>query len=106
MRKDIRGSSKAAVKKAGVRRIRIHDLRHTFASHFMMKGGNILTLQTILGHLTLAVTLRYAHLARDFMKEEMCGLEFSKGKFFDLRLSPICHQAWAVAIYPEGEGFS
>jgi len=82
MRKDIRGSFEAAIRKSGVRRIRIHDLRHTFASHFMMKGGNILTLQKILGHSTLAMTLRYAHLAKDFMKEEMGRVDFSRPKIF------------------------
>lgn len=46
-----------------------HVLRHTFASHFMMNGGNILALQKILGHHSLAMTMRYAHLAPDFMKE-------------------------------------
>lgn len=35
-----------------------HALRHTFASHFMMNGGNILTLQKILGHSTLTMTMR------------------------------------------------
>jgi len=51
-------------------------MRHTFASHFMMKGGNILTLQRVLGHSTLAMTLRYAHLAPDFMKDEMRKVSF------------------------------
>ena len=46
-----------------------HALRHTFASHFMMKGGNILTLQRILGHASLAMTMRYAHLAPDHLQE-------------------------------------
>ncbi|MBF3714409.1 tyrosine-type recombinase/integrase [Burkholderia pseudomallei] len=36
----------------------IHVLRHTFASHFMMNGGNILTLQRILGHSDLPPTNR------------------------------------------------
>lgn len=40
-----------------------HVLRHTFASHFMINGGNILTLQRILGHQDLKTTMRYAHLA-------------------------------------------
>ncbi|MCY1352525.1 Tyrosine recombinase XerC [compost metagenome] len=35
-----------------------HILRHTFASHFIMNGGNILTLQKILGHASLAMTMR------------------------------------------------
>lgn len=46
-----------------------HVLRHTFASHFMMNGGNILTLQRILGHSSLQMTMRYAHLAPDHLQE-------------------------------------
>lgn len=46
-----------------------HILRHTFASHFMMNGGSILTLQKILGHSTLAMTIRYAHLSPDHLQE-------------------------------------
>lgn len=44
-----------------------HSLRHTFASHFIQNGGNILTLQKILGHSSLAMTMRYAHLAPDHL---------------------------------------
>jgi integrase len=44
-----------------------HMLRHTFASHFVMSGGNILTLQKLLGHSDIKQTLVYAHLAPDFM---------------------------------------
>lgn len=46
-------------------------LRHTFASHFMMAGGNILTLQKLLGHATLAMTMRYAHLSPDHLAGEI-----------------------------------
>jgi site-specific recombinase XerD len=46
-----------------------HILRHTFASHFMMNGGNILALQRILGHANLTMTMRYAHLAPDHLQE-------------------------------------
>ena len=46
-----------------------HVLRHTFASHFMMNGGNILTLQKILGHSSLHMTMRYAHLSQDHLKD-------------------------------------
>lgn len=46
-----------------------HVLRHTFASHFMMNGGNILALQRILGHASLTMTMRYAHLAPEHLQE-------------------------------------
>ena len=46
-----------------------HVLRHTFASHFMMNGGNILVLQRVLGHASLQMTMRYAHLAPDHLQE-------------------------------------
>lgn len=44
-----------------------HILRHTFASHFVMKGGNIVALQKILGHSSLNITMRYSHLAPDYL---------------------------------------
>lgn len=46
-----------------------HVLRHTFASHFMMNGGNILVLQRILGHSTITMTMRYAHFAPDHLDD-------------------------------------
>jgi site-specific recombinase XerD len=46
-----------------------HILCHTFASHFMMNGGNILALQKILGHHSLTMTMRYAHLSPEHLQE-------------------------------------
>lgn len=46
-----------------------HVLRHTFASHFMMNGGNILVLRDILGHADITMTMRYAHFAPDHLVE-------------------------------------
>ena len=46
-----------------------HVLRHSFASHFMMAGGNIVVLQRILGHSDIRVTMRYAHFAPDHLEE-------------------------------------
>ena len=45
----------------------LHVLRHTFASHFIMNGGNILTLQKLLGHASIQQTMKYAHLAPDYL---------------------------------------
>ncbi|MEK8345449.1 tyrosine-type recombinase/integrase, partial [Escherichia coli] len=44
-------------------------MRHTFATHFMMNGGNIVTLQRILGHATIQQTMTYAHFSPDFLQD-------------------------------------
>lgn len=46
-----------------------HVLRHTFASHFVMNGGNLLTLKEILGHVDIKMTMRYAHLAPEHLED-------------------------------------
>lgn len=46
-----------------------HVLRHSFASHFVMNGGNIVVLKDILGHSTITTTMRYAHLAPDHLSD-------------------------------------
>ncbi len=51
-------------------------LRHTFASHFVMAGGSLLTLQRLLCHSTPTMTMRYAHLAPDFLTAEVARMSF------------------------------
>lgn len=46
-----------------------HVLRHTFASHFMMNGGNILVLQNILGHQKIEQTMIYAHFSPNHLSD-------------------------------------
>jgi integrase len=53
-----------------------HAMRHSFASHFVMCGGNLLALQKILGHHDVKMTMVYAHLAPDFLGEELNKLKF------------------------------
>ncbi|EOX7389071.1 tyrosine-type recombinase/integrase [Enterobacter quasiroggenkampii] len=48
-----------------------HVLRHTFASHFMMKGGNILVLKSILGHTDIKMTRRYSHFSPVHLDEAL-----------------------------------
>ncbi|WP_084703421.1 site-specific integrase [Bacteriovorax sp. Seq25_V] len=57
--------------------IRFHDLRHTYASHFMMNGGNLYTLQKLLGHTDIKTTMIYAHLDKDFLTQASQVVLFS-----------------------------
>lgn len=60
---------------AGVRRTGWHVCRHTFASHLVMKGVPIATVQQLMGHTTIAMTMKYAHLAPDHLRSAMDVLE-------------------------------
>lgn len=63
---DINGGRKVfkwVCRKAGIRTLRRHDIRHSFASHVVARTGNIVALQDMLGHADLTTTRRYSHLA-------------------------------------------
>ena len=64
-----------AVAQAKIEDFRFHDLRHTFASRFVMDGGSVHALQKILGHATITMTMRYAHLSPDHLRAEMAKTE-------------------------------
>ena len=61
--KNVRKSLATALRKAGIKDFLFHDLRHTFASHLVMAGVDLTTLKDLLGHQSLDMTLRYAHLS-------------------------------------------
>jgi len=58
-----------ACKRAGLRRIGWKVCRHTFASHLVMKGAPLKAVQELMGHATIEMTMRYAHLSPDVRKD-------------------------------------
>lgn len=62
---NIKHSFVTALKKAEIDDFRFHDLRHTFASHLLMNGASLKDVQELLGHKTIEMTMRYAHLSQE-----------------------------------------
>lgn len=63
------------IKAAGVPEIRIHDMRHTFASQLVTAGVSLRVVQDLLGHSTITMTERYAHLAPEVRHDAVGVLE-------------------------------
>jgi integrase len=60
---------------AGLRRIGWHTLRHTFASHLAMRGVPLRVIQELMGHSSIEMTMRYAHLAPEVKRSAVESLE-------------------------------
>ena len=72
---NIRTVFERACQEAKITGFRFHDLRHTFASHLVMRGRSLKEVQELLGHREFTMTLRYAHLAPDRLREAVASLE-------------------------------
>jgi integrase len=64
-----------ALRRAGIEDLRFNDLRHTFASRLVMSGVDLYRVQTLMGHKTPAMTLRYAHLSPEHLRAAVATLD-------------------------------
>lgn len=71
----IKTAFRAACRRAGLTDLRPHDLRHTYASWLVQRGVNIRAVGELLGHKTMAMTMRYAHLAPDHLRAAAAMLD-------------------------------
>lgn len=66
--KDIKTAFKAACRRAEIKGLRLHDLRHTAASKMIEAGVDLVTVSKILGHASIQMTMRYAHPTPENMR--------------------------------------
>ena len=84
----VKRSFAGALRRAGIDDFKFHDLRHTFASQLIMKGGSLKDVQEILGHKTMTMTLRYAHLSQEHKKKAVNLLNGLTARFGE-----SCHKS-------------
>ena len=79
-RRNVYNVFKKACRQVGLHDLRFHDLRHTFASNLVMTGADIVTVKNLLGHKTLRVTMRYAHVSDDHMRDAVHALDARRNR--------------------------
>jgi len=81
----------AACRRAGIRDFHFHDLRHTFASQLVIRGASLKEVQELLGHKTMTMTLRYAHLAQE---QKKTAVNLLNGFAYVTKVSQIGNQPY------------
>jgi site-specific recombinase XerD len=95
--RSLRKAFESARQAAKVERFTWHDMRHSFASWWVMRGGNLQVLQAVLWHSSLSMTRRDAHLTPGHVRAEMTKTEKSDAHGADANLP---------SATPEGRGVS
>jgi len=72
--KDIRTAFKNACIRAGIKSLRFHDLRHTFATRLVLAGVDLATVSKLLGHSSIQMTMRYTHPTPEALKNAVSRL--------------------------------
>ncbi len=93
---DIRAAFQGACRRAGIENFNFHDLRHTFASHLVMRGRALKEVQELLGHKDIQMTMRYSHLAPEYLEAGVNSLNDLAGATKTLPNSATKKQASAT----------
>jgi len=88
--KTVRRAFVAACRRAGIKNLRFHDLRHTFGSRLISKGADPVSVKDLLGHANLKTTEVYLHSSIKRMREAVALLDEEKAENLSA-LSPLCH---------------
>jgi len=72
---DIKKGFISALKRAEIKDFHFHDLRHTFGSHLVMQGIDLKTVQQVMGHKQIKMTMRYSHLSPEYVQEAIERLD-------------------------------
>lgn len=87
---DFRKAWISSLKRAGITDFKFHDLRHTFASHLVMNGETLVTVKELLGHKSIEMTMKYAHLAPDARENAIKRLS-EKWQWKKNEMAPQCY---------------
>ena len=83
--REVKVGFRAALRRAKIKNFRFHDLRHTFASHLVMRGVDLKTVQELLGHKDMRMTLRYSHLSADHKRAAVEKLSSRMDTYMDTK---------------------
>ena len=76
--RNIRTAFQITCRKAGIKNLRFHDLRHTFATRLVLSGVDLVTVSRLLGHSTIHMTMRYSHPKPEALKSAVETLDTPK----------------------------
>lgn len=101
-RNNIRRKFERACELAEIGHCRIHDLRHTFASHLVMAGTPLNTVRELLGHTSMTMTLKYSHLAPEATAKAKEGILRNKHQYKRGSIECLSFQSFAGTAAPKG----
>jgi integrase len=67
-------------KRASIKNLRFHDLRHTFATRLVLSGIDLATVSKLLGHSSIHMTMRYSHPTPEALKSAVSVLDSQKSE--------------------------